>query len=185
MRSFIALDFNDEIKNNVNRYVERWRHQAAEVKWVRSHGLHLTLKFLGEIDDGALSAARLAVEAAAAHHSPFLIRLKGTGSFPTRSRSPRVLWIGLETTPALSALHADMEVELEQRGFPRETHAFHPHLTIGRVRRPPLPEKMIEEFHQGHETTFGEMLLRKITIFKSVLMKSGAEYSPLAEINLS
>lgn len=185
MRSFIALDFDDDIKNNVNRYVERWRRQVTGVKWVGNHGLHLTLKFLGEIDDDTLSATRLAVEAVAAHHSPFLIKLKGTGSFPPRSRSPRVLWIGLETTPALSALHGDMERELELRGFPRETHAFHPHLTIGRVKKSPLPENISEEFHQDHETTFGEMSLRKITIFQSILMKSGAEYSPLAEINLS
>jgi len=184
MRSFIAINFEDRIKNDVNRYMNRWRKQSTGVKWVGPHGMHLTLKFLGDIETDKLSAIRNAVKTVAAHFAPFPVSLKGTGSFPPRSRSPRVLWIGMETNPTLSSLHAEMETELEQLDFPREAHPFHPHLTLGRVKKGPLPGKMIEDFHQDRETVFGEMMFRKITIFESVLMKSGAAYSPLAEVDL-
>lgn len=185
MRSFIAIDFDEHIKTDINKYIERWRKMAAGVKWVGMHGMHLTLKFLGNIDPEKLPILRDTIENTASQHSPFPIKLKGTGSFPPRSRSPRVLWIGIESGPALSSLHTDIESQLAQHGIPRETRAFHPHLTLGRVKKHPLSPVMTEEFRQHHETIFGEMLFRKITIFQSILSSSGAQYSSLAEAYLS
>jgi len=185
MRSFIAFDFDEQIKIDMHKHIEHWRKMASGVKWVGMHGMHLTLKFLGNIDPEKLPLLRETIEKAASHHSPFPIKLKGTGSFPPRSRNPRVLWIGIEADPALSSLHAEIETQLAQQGFPRETHAFHPHLTLGRVKKSPLPAIMTEDFRQYHETVFGEMLFRKITLFQSRLSSSGAQYSTLAEAYLT
>ncbi len=184
MRIFIAFDFDEQIKRDMNKHIVRWRKMASGVKWVGMHGMHLTLKFLGSIGPEKLPLLRATIEKAASHYSPFPIKLKGTGSFPPRSRTPRVLWIGIEAGPTLSSLHTEIETRLARLGFPRESHAFHPHLTLGRVKKSPLPAILTEDFRQYHETVFGETLFRKITIFQSRLSSSGAQYSPLAEADL-
>ena len=107
-----------------------------EVRWVDPASLHLTLAFLGELDDARFEAATQTARPVAGVHAPFTLRLAGLGTFGS-ARSPRVIWVGLAGEKArLLALRAALTDDLAARGFPREERPFSPHLTLARIKTP-------------------------------------------------
>lgn len=181
MRTFIALDLDTAIRDRLGRLIEHLRYKGGGVGWVKAAGIHLTHKFLGEIDEVKAAEVRAVLERAAAAAAPFPLAVKGTGTFPPGSRSPRVLWAGVTVEPGLAALQERLESGLEAIGFPRETRPFHPHLTIGRVKAPKLLGGIPAELAKYADADFGAMTVRKVTLFRSVLRPTGAEYSVLFE----
>lgn len=184
MRAFIAVDLAPEIKERLQALVGDLRAARADVRWIEAGGMHLTLKFLGEIDDDRALRVREVLASAAARHHPFSLRLEGTGAFPTE-RSPRVLWAGCAAGPELAALQEDLERALEAEGFEREARAFKPHLTLGRVKGPGRIDKAMAELARHRDESFGAMTVGKIVLFESRLRPQGAEYLSVAEAALS
>jgi 2'-5' RNA ligase len=135
IRVFIALDISEVARSSLSGVMDRLRTAIPRgARWVDAHGIHLTLKFLGNIDsartDGILeSLCRIGQE------SPSLsLRLAGLGVFPNQ-REPRVLWAGVEgEMEPLASLQEKVEAAMADHGFTRERRGFNPHLTIGRVR---------------------------------------------------
>jgi 2'-5' RNA ligase len=111
----------------------RLRQQELPVRWVRDEGLHLTLKFFGEVAPERLEVIQDAVRMANQGSTPLPMRLDDLGAFPNPSR-PRIFWVGLETPPALELLQDRLERRCEAIGFPPEGGPFRPHVTLGRVR---------------------------------------------------
>jgi 2'-5' RNA ligase len=183
LRAFIAIDLDPELKAAVRDLVRKLEAVRADVRWTRPDGHHLTLKFLGEIDDAASARVRPVLKAAASRHRPFPLRLVGTGAFPG-ARNPRVLWIGVDAGPELAALQADLEKALEQEGFPPEDRAFKAHLTLGRVKGRDRLDKAMAELAARSGDDFGGMTATKIALFESRLRPDGADYHIVEEVQL-
>ncbi len=184
MRTFIAIDLDTVLKTNLAAFIDELRPLGGDVRWIRHAGMHLTLKFLGEVAEGNVGKISGLLEETAANHANFNLRLIGTGVFPPGKRAPRVLWIGIVENPQLLALQADVELGLESLGFEREKRDYHPHLTIGRVKTPSRIEQLLSELARSGDRSFGEMNVRTLTLFQSTLRPSGAEYHALAEFKL-
>lgn len=184
MRTFIAIDVEDKIKKKLSFHVEQFQRLSQGVKWVSEEGMHLTLKFLGEIEVSRANKVENVLRTVCSQCKPFPLVLKGTGYFPQDRRYPRVLWIGVEEQQNLMVLQEKIEIELEKEGFPREERKFHPHLTMGRVKFPSGIHRILEELERLKSENFGAMVVKKITFFQSLLKPSGAEYKIISEFEL-
>lgn len=177
MRAFLAVELPGELRNSLGRIVEELRGCGADVRWVRPEAVHLTLKFLGEIQPEQVEEIRVAVQEVAGRHGPFKMEAKALGCFP-RLEQPRVVWVGLEGEKwRLEALQRDVENALVQLGFPREERPFKPHLTLGRVRSPKARHALIQRLKNGEGIRVGELPVDSVTLFRSELLPSGARYS--------
>jgi len=184
VRTFIAIDLEAGIKKTLQAIIQALKSTGADVRWVQAGGLHLTLKFLGEIDEAQADRVKTILAQVAGHHVPFALRLEGTGAFPAE-KSPRVLWVGFTAAPELIALQDELDGALEAEGFAREKRAFKPHLTLGRVRGPDRVRNAVLELEKHRAETFGDMIVRKVALFESRLNPLGAEYRVVFEAGLA
>lgn len=184
MRTFIAIDLEDQIKKNVSALIQKWDRGDKNIRWVRPQGMHLTLKFLGEVTEDKTDEVKSVLEKIAKDYSPFRLYLRGTGTFPPGVRHPRVIWVGIEMNETLEILQRRLENELHNIRIPKEKRKFHPHLTLGRIKGAKNLGGIIESIDQHKEFGFGGMEVNKITLFKSTLKPTGAEYNGLAEFYL-
>jgi 2'-5' RNA ligase len=144
------------------------------VRWVGAENVHLTLKFLGDVDEALLADLKAALAAVAASAGPFALSLKGGGCFPN-ARAPRVIWIGLaEGAEEASALAAAVERALEPLGFVREKRPFRPHLTIGRVK----------DVQQLKEYDVPPATAEAVALIKSTLTPEGSIYQEIGRFRL-
>jgi 2'-5' RNA ligase len=180
MRAFIAIDLPESIQAALGRQQAAFRAACPDARWTRPEGIHLTLKFLGEISDDQV---RQVTEALASLAPPekFSIEVKGFGFFPD-PRRPRVFWVGLEAPPALGELARRVEDCMERLGFAREDHPFTPHLTLARFKVP-RPQPAFQALLERHkETTLGGFEVSEFFLFESKLSPHGAEYRKVARI---
>ena len=138
MRTFIALELPGQLRTAIGELSGTLRSELGEMKWVRPGNIHLTLRFLGEIDQPRLPDVSSAVAGAAAEVPPFELRVAEVGHFGS-PRNPRVLWLGLEQEEHLSSLAAGIENRLEAAGFGRADKPFRAHLTLARAGKKPGP----------------------------------------------
>lgn len=132
MRLFVAVNVPKAERDRIHRASRPLREGGFPVRWVSPDLIHLTMKFLGEVPTTSLPPIQTVMEGVAARTPPFFMDIGGFGAFPT-IRRPRVLWVGVDPSPALRCLKQDLEWALSDLGFDRETRAFHPHLTLGRA----------------------------------------------------
>lgn len=179
MRLFVALELTPAVHEAVCGVVERLRRAEADVRWVRPEGMHLTLKFIGEVRPEKLEPIR---EALAGVRSDGGVQLafRGLGYFPN-PRRPRVLWIGVEASANLAPLVAQMEAALVPLGIAAEKRAYVPHLTLGRVRSEKRLARLQQEIAGLAATEFGSFETRALALFQSKLSPHGAEYTRLDE----
>lgn len=187
MRTFIAIELSDEIKNTLSQIQSHLKYSGADVKWVEKDNIHLTLKFLGEIDEKKCEKVKAALEGTAQSTKAFEISLKDIGAFP-KIDFPRVIWVGLDKGAKESTeLAKKVDEALSKLGFPEETRPFAAHLTIGRVRSPKnklaLKEK-IESLQGPGSNSQGPEIISSIFLFQSKLTPAGPIYSKLHEAKL-
>ncbi len=183
IRAFIAVELPPAVREAVERVVRELRSGIGDgVRWVRPEGVHLTLKFLGDIDADSMPAISDALGSCAASAAPFDLFLEGVGVFPN-ARRPRVVWIGLGgALEPLLALQQSIDRELEGLGFARERRPFTPHLTLGRVRDGVSASQVRGVSEAIAATTVERMVelpVREIALIKSDLRPSGAVYTRL------
>jgi 2'-5' RNA ligase len=188
-RTFIALEMNETQQRHLSHTIQRVARALPSVRWTDSANIHLTLAFLGELDDERLAEAAEAAEATAQSASPFSYRLSRLGIFGPE-RQPRVIWMGIDDdSGALLRLHSALRLTLEQRGFAGEDRPFAPHFTLARVKAPLTPE----EQHRLHNLLAGAQpdlvphasyLVQHIQLMKSELSRSGAKYNMLRSYTL-
>ena len=134
MRIFIALDIPAEFALRLTKYMERARALAPEARWARVEGLHVTLKFIGHVDDAVVEQIKAALSSIKA--APFEVKFTGVGFFPNPNAA-RVFWAGVDGGDALPRLASTIDAALEKLGFARETKPYHPHLTLARTSSRP------------------------------------------------
>lgn len=133
VRTFVALELPEPLRAGILGLARTLRDSGIRASWCRDGTLHLTLKFLGDVEERDLPEVVAAVATAAAGVPPFDFETGRLGAFPS-PRDPRVIWLGAEPVDELFDLQAAIEDELSAAGFPRERRSFHPHITLGRVR---------------------------------------------------
>ena len=183
-RSFIAVELSTEIAEGVRRIQAGLKERTKSVSWVRPGGIHLTLKFLGDVDPGRVEGIASTVEECIRGIGPFFIGIRGCGGFPN-PRNPRVIWIGVDDPGGeLKELQAKVEQGMEEMGFAREGRAYTPHLTIGRLRSGKGSGGVAQALEATKECDLGTMEVREICLFRSQLKPTGAEYTKLQTIPL-
>ena len=184
MRVFIAIELQSSIKEKIAWIQERLKRTQDKIKWVEPSSVHLTLKFLGEMDEGKLEKVHQITRELGERISPFKIEVKGTGAFPGFS-SPRVIWIGAhDASGQMEELAARLEEALAREGFVREKRKWKAHLTLGRVKSVKETGRLGELIQKEMETDAGKMEVRDITIMRSQLTPQGPIYTSLGQIHL-
>jgi len=183
IRLFLALNTPPEARAKIAGVRETLRAAAADVHWEPDAKLHCTLKFLGDTDERLVPAISDAIQSAATPFPPFPVSYRSLGVFPTW-RNPRVIWIGMEDPGSiLLHLYQGLDRALAGIGIPQEDRAFHPHVTIGRVRGP----KNLRNLITTMETTTFECapaLMEEVHLVRSELRPGGSAYTILKSFSL-
>lgn len=185
LRTFLAIDIGDSLRKRLVGLQEKFSEVSAGVKWVEKENLHLTLLFLGDIDDRDLMKVCRTADRVTQQHSPIAMTLQGVGCFPNMRR-PRTIWAGIGTgATEVTRLFEDLAGEFEEQGLYRpENRPFAPHVTLGRVGKETDSEALSRELTKplqwrGGETTAGEVLA-----LSSDLTSDGPVYTVLARAKL-
>ncbi len=170
-RLFVAIDLPDATKDDVLRLRQ---DDLPPGRWSKLEALHLTLHFIGEIPEAVAQAYHRALTKVDA--PAFEMRIAGVGQFPIEER-PRVIWAGVENTPALRAVYEAVGEALESEGFRRERRRFHPHITLMRFKKP-LRRGVASRWIQAHLDFYTEPFrVEQFVLYESELNPSGAVYS--------
>ena len=174
MRAFIAIDLPESVRAALRRKQASLRSVSPDARWTPPEGIHLTLKFLGEISDAKVKEVSESLKNLGRFEG-FAIGLKGFGFFPD-ARRPKVLWAGVEAPASLAQLAEQIEEAMRKIGFAREPRAFRPHLTLARFKVPqPQPALQALLTQQG-EQELGNFEVSEFFLFESKLSPQGVEY---------
>jgi len=183
IRTFICIEIPVFIKEQIIELQNKLKSFGRGVRWVNPAGIHLTLKFLGNVPEEKLNNIAETVQSAMKGLSPITIKIANAGAFPN-FKSPRVFWIGVEeTTGQLEKYHKLVENGLEKLGYEKENRKFSPHLTLGRIKSSEGVDKISNEL-SNTVINFGEFTAEEIIIMKSDLKPSGAVYIPLFKLKI-
>jgi 2'-5' RNA ligase len=179
LRTFIAVEVPDTLKDKIARIEEELKGAGA-ANWVNPWAVHLTLKFLGYVEEEKIKEIEREMDAAAMGVKPFKIRVEGLGGFPSPA-SPRVVWIGVPQSPELRRLNQRLEERMSLLGFEKEERPFSPHLTICRVKKPSEGTKIAGRL-KGVAIEPEDFMADSMILFKSELKKDGAVHTPIRVI---
>ncbi|HEX2948045.1 MAG TPA: RNA 2',3'-cyclic phosphodiesterase [Armatimonadota bacterium] len=184
IRSFIAIEIERTILERLTAVQQELRQSGADVSWTRPEGIHLTLKFLGNISQEQVPAIGDALNVIAGYYRSFPLYASGVGGFP-HLRRPRVLWAGVAADDdVLQRLANDVDRAMAELGFPREDRPFRAHLTLGRVKSPANLETLVPMMEAHAHDEFGTMVVRDVFLMRSDLSPKGARYTELCRAPL-
>jgi len=182
MRTFIAIPLPDECRQLLSEMQISLRRFGADVRWTAIPSIHLTLKFLGEIQPEVLPALGESLRLSAIVPE-FTIRIEGLGAFPDLKR-PRVIWCGIEgDRDSLSVLQERVEAACARLDMPKEERAFHPHLTLGRVQGKRNLQPLTDYIRIASSPGCG-FTVDRYQVYKSTLTPRGAIYDMLEAVRL-
>jgi RNA 2',3'-cyclic 3'-phosphodiesterase len=176
MRLFVAVNISKENKNKISKIQSVLKKSGADAKWVEENNLHLTLKFLGEVEENKVNHIIEKLKQVVLDVKKFEVDFESVGVFPTEM-SPRVLWIGTgKGAEELKNLTEKTETLFEEIGFEKEKRKFSPHLTVGRFRSSKGKEKLLDIIKS---LTFEKITeeVKSVFLIKSVLTPKGSIYS--------
>ena len=188
IRAFIAIDLSTDIQHRLDDVSQNYKSQLANIpiRWVAATNIHLTLKFLGDVSLSNLNILTDMLQSEISTHHQFDISVGGSGAFPN-IHQPRVIWIGVEAPPELTAIQNGIETTTARLGYSREERAFSPHLTLGRVSRNATSQdlkaisKVIEVTRIGF---LGATCVDRIYLYRSDLQSTGAVYTQIFSSSL-
>jgi len=187
IRSFIAIPLPHPVKLSIDEYLnELKKRQKSGIRWVDAAKMHLTLKFLGDIDEEQIPAIHQAMQAAAITCPAFSLSLKGLGAFPG-SYKPRVIWVGVKAPAMLQALHQQLAANLCALGFEAEDRRYSPHLTLGRISRHASEAEVSgvsKLLHNPPKLHLQGVSVDSLNLYRSDLLPGGSVYTLLQEARL-
>jgi 2'-5' RNA ligase len=174
MRLFAAVPVSEPARAQILKLLGKLREAGWPVRWVHDEGLHMTLKFFGEVAPERLDVIAEALRFAAQGTEPLALELGDLGAFPSRTR-PRVLWVGVEAPAGLELLQDRIERGCEAIGFPPEGAPFQPHITLGRLREGQrLPaDGLLDHAEEFEQVSF---VAQELVLYESVLTTGGPRY---------
>lgn len=188
IRSFIAIELPNKLKSELRQLENRLESsQPSGIKWVNPEGIHLTVKFLGNITINMTDEITRAIESAVQEIVPFQLEIKDLGAFPNL-KWVQVVWVGIAgQIDKLAKLQKNIESNLERFGFAPEARAFTPHLTIARLRNQMLPQERQKLGQLIADTKFkaSAFEVETVSLMKSQLTREEAIYSQISSIRLA
>jgi len=180
MRAFVALDFPEEYQAGfAGVQMELQARLRSKISWVAPENIHLTLRFLGEIEDRQVEAVARCMRQAVGGVAPQVLRPQGLGAFPS-VRRPKVLWLGVEgTLEGVREVFQRLEDALLKMGFAPEKRKFMPHITLGRVRRAEAGDDFARVLQEVKVPEFAPVRVEEIKLYQSRLTPQGAVYTEL------
>ena len=178
-RGFIAVDITPN--PNINKLHNEIKQTGADVKLVEPQNIHITLKFLGDVEENHIDQIEQIIKDSIDNIAPFTIKLKGTGVFPNENYI-KVIWIGLEEAEKIAIIATTLDEGLSKLGFKKEKRAFSPHLTIGRVKTAKNKQELLRIINTKENVEFSEQNIHSITLKKSVLTPKGPIYTTIKEV---
>lgn len=184
-RIFCAVELPAEVRARFEEHIARLRKELpdASASWSRVENIHLTVKFFGNVEVGRIPRISAAATHTVEQFPKFEIEVGRTGVFPRLSR-PQVLWIGInDPSGSLSALQKSFETECAAAGFDKEGRAYHPHLTIARLRKPESARRLADA-HLNMNFEPIAVQLNELIVFRSELSSKGSRYTALSHHHL-
>ena len=185
IRTFIAVDISNRMQTSAAKLIARLSANAVDYNWVEKANLHVTLNFLGDVEESELPAVCQLVKNTVADFGSFELSLEGLGCFPNLEK-PRVVWMGCRGgLHEMAALNSRLADALEEMRFPRERNDYRPHLTLGRLRRggrwnPSLTEAV----SNGAGLQGGSTIVNQVVVYSSFIDRSGPSYTAMSRIDL-
>ena len=184
MRTFIAIEIPAEIITEMAKVQDELKRSGADAGWTRPEGIHLTLKFLGEVPEARSEEIKNALVQAAGATSRFRLKIAGAGAFPN-PKNPRVVWLGVSgDIDRLSALQGSVEKSMTAIGFDREERAFSPHLTLARIKYLRPRYSWQNAIDSIKDIRLAEFDVDHVSLMKSDIKPSGAVYTELSRVSL-
>ncbi len=184
MRSFIAIEIPEDIKQQMAEIQRQLKDVGVEAGWTRPEGIHLTLKFLGEIPESQVPDVIAALTRAAGGLGGFRLQIEHAGTFPN-PRNARVVWIGVSgDMEKLSKLHAAVEDSMARLGMERENRPFTPHLTLARIKYIRSKENWLNALEKIKDIKLAGFDVNTVSLMKSELKRSGAVYTEIGKVQL-
>ncbi len=183
IRTFLALELPEEVKKEILEIQRRLVIKDAKIRWVSKENTHLTLKFLGGVEENLMPEIYETIDRATKSFNSFHLNLSNAGLFPDRGR-PKIIWAGIRgQTSDLESLAENCDAAMHRIGFERENRKFKPHVTIARIKSLSDAEDLSRRLNDLEVDPI-EFEAAKINIIKSDLTSSGAVYTLLNSINL-
>jgi 2'-5' RNA ligase len=183
-RAFIAVNIGEPARSVIKRLIENLQSKVDHIRWTRDDQLHLTVKFLGDVDNRELPQICNNLRDQCQFVEPFIVSLVGLGTFPS-GRPPRIIWASIEEgLQQLSDLHQRLDASLADLGLPREGRRYTPHLTLGRVRRgAAIPElqDVLSKFQGAARTQFD---VDEVILMASLRERGKSLYEPIDVVEL-
>lgn len=185
LRTFVAVEVDQGTRKRFGVLQERLKEAGGDVKWVEVENIHITLKFLGYIDDINLPVVNDIIKEAVAGIDPFCIRFKGVGAFPKPER-PRVLTVTIQdASGSLSRINSRLEEEFSKKlGIEKENRRYSPHLTLGRVKSMKNVDPLMRLMAEHSTDDFGEEWIESVVLMQSQLSPKGPTYLRLENFYL-
>lgn len=179
LRAFVAIELPEPILKRCREIGEQLRDLRLEGRVAKPQSIHLTLKFLGRIEEDRLQELGEILSHTARGFTSFGLRLEGLEVFP-HLRRPRVVWVGVRASEELNRLQREVEDRLEEVGFAKEERDFHPHLTLIRLKSQKNVLELVRflQSEAGNEG-LGEIRVDALHLYQSILKPGGAEYRKL------
>jgi 2'-5' RNA ligase len=185
MRLFVAIDISRQVRDRIERIQRQLQKDlnlsGKAVKWVRPELIHLTLKFMGDVDDRDVTSVCDVVTRTAAEFGPFEFEVAGLGVF---GRPARVVWAGISQCEPLMGLQAKLDRQLTQLGGPMDNRAFAGHLTLCRVKNASAGRVLADAIGTYANESLGSVSADKVLVYQSVLSSEGPEYSVVSRARL-
>ena len=183
MRTFVAIDIPSPIRLKIADLVETLHPAITNIRWTKPEGLHITLKFLGEVPPADVEEIKLKL--ASIHlATPLPVRICGAGFFPN-ARAPRVIWLGVNGGTELGALAGQIEETLLPLGFAKEDRAFSAHLTLGRPREPGRLAALQELLRRREPLDMGSFVANEFFLYESKPSPKGSLYLKIARFEIA
>jgi 2'-5' RNA ligase len=184
MRLFIAIEIPDEIKQRMAEVQRRLQDTSVDAGWTRPEGIHLTLKFLGEVPEAKVRDIINGLQHAAEVVGPFRLEVGGVGTFPS-PKNARVVWVGVSgDVEKLARLQSSVEETISEIGFERDKRAFTPHLTLGRTKYLRSRDTWLKALDEVKDIRLSGFDVAAVSLMKSELKPSGAVYTEVGRIEL-
>jgi len=180
IRSFLAFEQPEEIKTIVEEVSAALGKSRLDVRWVKTGNIHLTMVFLGSVQEEDLEAMGQPLHEVCSAFRPFAVALKGLGCFP-HARNPRVIWIGLDgEIGRMGSFRDGLQERLIRFGIKEDKRAFRPHLTLGRFNSSRRTDRELEAFLEKYKDLTSPLCtLGELALFKSELRRGGSVYTKL------
>jgi 2'-5' RNA ligase len=185
IRAFLAVDLPDDVTFFLGNISSRLKQSGADVRWVNPSSIHLTLKFLGNINSAQIPDIENTLRPIVSSQSRLQIEISGIGAFPN-VRQPRVVWAGVsEPSGRLVKMVSLIEDAFDGLGFQRESRSFNPHLTLGRMKSNRAKEKLVDLINYMNPEPGITFFADRVTLFQSILEPAGPRYNALSVFYLS